>query len=289
MNATPNFSRPPLMGLAAIMRCAFRREDMAPLGSRLIARAESDPDDAEALMDLATVLHIGGNGRLALSVQSQALTIKQNFRLPARNGQPGIRLLALMAPGDLSANMPLEALLEDADVELELLYLPPGLPMPESVPDHDVAMVAMSESESNASMLHGLAALAQEWPRPLINLPGPILKLSRDGAARLFQGIAGLAMPITNKVDKEILAAVAQGKLPVSGLVEQGAYPLIVRPVDSHAGHDLARVDDGAALAAYLASAPGERFYVAPFVDYRSGDGQYRKYRVVMIGGRPYA
>lgn len=277
-----------LMGLAAVMRIAFRREDLAPLADALIARGQ-DPEDGEALMDLATVLHVAGNSDLALAVQAQALKINTLYRLPASGDAPGIRVLAFMAPGDLSANMPVEALLEGSDVELLMLYLPPGSPMPESVPDHDVAMVMMSQSEANIPMLLGLEALAPHWPRPLVNRPNRILLLSRDGAAGLFQGIAGLHMPVTTRAERGVLSAIAAGKLPLAAVLDPGDYPLIVRPMDSHAGHDLARIDDAAELARYLNSAPGGQFYVAPFVDYRSRDGLYRKYRVVMIEGVPYA
>ena len=39
----------------------------------------------------------------------------------------------------------------------------------------------------------------------------------------------------------------------------------------------------------YLVDRPEIFFYLSPFVDYLSGDGQYRKYRIVLIEGRPYA
>jgi glutathione synthase/RimK-type ligase-like ATP-grasp enzyme len=66
------------------------------------------------------------------------------------------------------------------------------------------------------------------------------------------------------------------------------AFPLIVRPVDSHAGTDLQKVDDGTALHAYLATHPASEFYLAPFVDYSGPDGQFRKYRIVLIDGTPF-
>jgi glutathione synthase/RimK-type ligase-like ATP-grasp enzyme len=61
-----------------------------------------------------------------------------------------------------------------------------------------------------------------------------------------------------------------------------------VRPIDSHAGHDLLKVEDAGALAAYLARQPAPAFYLAPFVDYSGLDGQFRKYRIVLIDGVPY-
>lgn len=278
-----------LMGLAALMRRAFSREDLAPLGSRLIARAQANPQDAEALMDLSTVLHINGNRDLALSVQAQALEMQTLYHLSPPQGQAGIRLLALMAPGDLSANMPLDALLEGSDVALDMLYLLPGQPMPQTVPDHDVAIVALSESEANEGLIKDLEALAPVWPRPLINRPKRIARLSRDGAAEMLRGTPGIVMPPTVRLERAQIAAIAEGSLPLAEVLEAGAFPLILRPVDSHAGHDLAKLDDEAALAAYLETTPAARFYLAPFVDYRSSDGRYRKYRIVIIGGKPWA
>lgn len=281
-------SAAPLMGLAHLMRRAFAGEDLQPLGAKLIARAQADIWDPEALIDLSTVLHLSGNPELALSVQEQALAIRCHYRLPAPNGRPGIQLLALMAPGDLSANMPLEALLEDSEVDLEMLYLVPGQPFPESVPDHDVAIVAMSESDANKGLLQELKAIAPFWPRPILNPPDKVDQLSRDGVARLLPGLPGISMPISVRASRDEMEAMVRGKLLLTDKVEEG-FPLIVRPLDSHAGHGLERVVDMDALKAYLEANPAENYYLSPFVDYVSEDGQYRKYRIVLIQGRPYA
>jgi hypothetical protein len=66
-------------------------------------------------------------------------------------------------------------------------------------------------------------------------------------------------------------------------------YPYIVRPVGSHAGQGLVKVSDRHELGQYLAGADVAEYYAAPFVDYRSADGLFRKYRIVMIDGRPFA
>jgi len=58
--------------------------------------------------------------------------------------------------------------------------------------------------------------------------------------------------------------------------------------VDSHAGTDLQKVDDGTALRDYLGGHAAGEFYLAPFVDYSGPDGQFRKYRIVLIDGKPF-
>jgi glutathione synthase/RimK-type ligase-like ATP-grasp enzyme len=65
-------------------------------------------------------------------------------------------------------------------------------------------------------------------------------------------------------------------------------FPLLVRPVGSHAGRALARVLDAAELAQYLANVSDDAFYVMPFVDFKSADGYYRKYRIIVVDGVPY-
>jgi hypothetical protein len=66
-------------------------------------------------------------------------------------------------------------------------------------------------------------------------------------------------------------------------------YPVLVRPIDSHAGRGLARIDGRAALESYLAERPEDDFFVTPFVDYRSADERYRKFRIAFIDGEAYA
>jgi hypothetical protein len=65
-------------------------------------------------------------------------------------------------------------------------------------------------------------------------------------------------------------------------------FPLIIRPAGSHAGKRLARIDHSEALQTYLAGVPEDRFYIAPFVDYRSADGLWRKYRIIFVDGHPW-
>jgi glutathione synthase/RimK-type ligase-like ATP-grasp enzyme len=84
------------------------------------------------------------------------------------------------------------------------------------------------------------------------------------------------------------LAAMGTCETNIADVLDFG-FPIIVRPVDSHAGNGLARIADARSIDAYLDDQPASEFFVAPFVDYRSDDGLYRKYRVALIDGRPYA
>jgi glutathione synthase/RimK-type ligase-like ATP-grasp enzyme len=85
------------------------------------------------------------------------------------------------------------------------------------------------------------------------------------------------------------LAGVARSAASLADIAEELRFPVIVRPRGSHAGVGLAKIDDGAALARYLAERTEQEFFVSRFVDYASEDGLFRKYRVVFVDGRPYA
>ena len=280
----------PLIGLAPLMRVAFLQQDLAPLGEALLARAQAHPDDAHAYLDFSTVLQLKGQRELALAVQAQAIELQQWYSLPAQAPEsgPGMRVLVVMGPGDLMSNTPIEFLVEQSDVALDLLYLTADGPFPEEVPEHDVLLVAVAESDANQPLLARLVPFLLDWPRPVVNRPEQIVHTSRDGLCNRLQDVPGVAMPRTARLDRAQLRALADGALTVDALLPGDDFPLIVRPLGSHAGHDLERMASAGELHAYLEKVGAERFYIARFVDYRNDDGQYRKYRIALIDGRPY-
>jgi hypothetical protein len=97
---------PPLMGLARLMPLAFQGEDLMPLAQTLLARSAKDAHDANALMDLSTLLLLQGLREVGLATQAQAIDCCRVYHLPAE-GTPALRLLAVVAPGDLMTNAPL--------------------------------------------------------------------------------------------------------------------------------------------------------------------------------------
>ncbi|WP_217808702.1 ATP-grasp domain-containing protein [Derxia lacustris] len=286
--AADDGSGPGLMGLARLMRLAFDKADLVPISQALIARASSAESDADALMDLSTLLQLQGLDDLGRATLAQALQLRRVYRLPAAR-PPALQLLMLMAPGELMANAPLPFLFEDGDVALTQLYLMPGEPIPAELPPHDLAFVAISESDENRAVLARLGRAIAGWPRPVLNLPGRIALTARDRACELLADVPGLRMPATARAPRAALQAIANGRAPLDRLLRDGPWPLIVRPVDSHAGHGLEKIDDARALGAYLARQPEREFFIARFIDYRDADGLFRKFRVALVDGVPHA
>lgn len=269
-----------LMGLAKIMRLAFQGDNLEQLTSQLLDRIHSDQNNAAALLDLSIVLQLNSQTQLALELQAEALTQQQHFRLISNPTLASTRLLAIMGPGEVMANTPLEFMVEGVDVALELLYVGEGIPAPTYIPDHDVAFVAVCESDQSQALLQHLEGIMQHWPQPFINSPASIARLSRNIVSGLLScGAGGLVASDARRLTRAEFVDLA--------LSDQ--FPLIARPVNSHAGHGLAKIDHPSDLVTYLNTQADAEFFVAPFIDYRSDDGWFRKYRIVVVDGQPFA
>jgi hypothetical protein len=288
--ATGEPQPPALIGLAALAKMAFRGADLGPIAQSLIDRGRRNCADAAALMDLSLIELFQGREHRRAELQTQALKLQRLYRHGrAAGGAAPLRILAFAAPGDLMANTPIEFLLENEDVVLDVLYVLPEFPPPEIVPRHDVAFVVAAEGEQNRAILDILTERLKTWPRPVLNEPGRISRLTRDGAFALLASTPGAAMPINVSVDRASLLRLAADETPLQQLLPNCRFPIIARPVGSHAGEGLKKLDDRAGMLAYLAEYSQTDFFISPFVDYRSGDGLFRKYRIALIDGRAYA
>lgn len=279
---------PFLLGQERLLSAAFNGVDLAPLGNRLIAHLQQNPDDAIRYLDLSFVLQTGGNEKMAAVVQGEALQLCRHFRLPTLAREPAVRLLAIMAPGTFMANTPLEFLVSKADIALETLYVLPGEDMPMDLPEHDVLFIAVGESAQTRELLYQLCDAVEGWTAPLLNHPAHSLSLGRDAVSIICNESVSIHMPLTARIKNQELALVVRGE-PERDFLADATWPLIARPLDSHAGYGLERMDDREMLADYLARyATVPEFYVSSFVDYRSADGLFRKYRIVFIEGKPF-
>ena len=275
------------IGLAALMRLAYRGDDFAPIWQRLAERAYRDPTDAAALMDLSTILQLTGQRERGLQLQQTALRLSPLYRRAYGSGA-GPKLLALVVAGDFMANTPLDFLLDGSDCELHLLYVQPDRPLPAQLPPHEVCFLAIGESRANRPILAALAPVLANWRTPVVNgAPARIAALSRDGVAAMFAADADVVVAPTVRCQRQALTAWSKGRAPAP-LPPGIGFPLLARPLDSHAGEGLCKLDDAGCVRAYLHEQTESEFYLAPFIDYRSADGLFRKQRIAFIGGEAF-
>jgi hypothetical protein len=277
------------LGLARLAKTAFDGNDLRPIWRELIGKLVDGTATAGEGLDLALIAQLLGDKKAGLAIQHEVLGSHQLFRTRCHASEPRLKVLALAAETDLGSNTPIEFLLEGSTVELTTLYLLPDVELPDPLPDHDVAIVIASDSEDCREALRKIETVSARWPRPLLNPPKLIEKLDRDKLHRLLQGIGGLEIPETLAVDRERLLRTTRSTEALDAIASGLAFPIIIRPRGSHAGVGLAKIDDGQAMARYLAEREEEAFFVSRFVDYASEDGQFRKYRIAFVDGQPYA
>jgi len=280
---------PTLIGNCKLATAATRGDDLAPIWNALVGCVHANPMDAGAYLDLSTIAFIQGRLKDRIALRTRALELSSVFRLPAKPSERrAVHVAAFVAVGDYLPNMPIEFLLDESEVTLDLVYVTPGKPLP-PLPEHDVAFVAVAESTENQPLLAELAATLHAWPRPVLNRAERIAPLTRDGTWALLNGISGLEIPVSVRVSREQLEAICRQAERVADIVPGTRFPIVARPLDTHLGDGLCKLDDAAAVETYLRERTEAEFHVSPFVDYRSLDGLYRKYRVALIDGRAYA
>jgi hypothetical protein len=280
---------PVIVGTARLVRHAYAGGDLGPLWQKLLARYSADSRDAAAMMDMSVILQVAGHREKALKMQQDALRIERCFTQPIAPAE-GLRVLVFMTAGDLMANTPVDFLLEGADATLLLLFVDASTEAPHDIPDHDVAFIAIGESMENRPILEKLRHLLAGWKRPILNnAPERIVALTRDAVAATFAGEPTVVAPPTLRVGREALHRLAAGESEGAAGLPSIGFPLIVRPIGSHAGQGAERIDSPDALLAYLAERPEQDFYISAFIDYASPDGLFRKQRIAFIEGKPYA
>ena len=268
----------PCLGPSLIVHMAYSGQDLNALTDQLVQRSLAPQPDPGAVFDLATVMLSRGGvvaaeaGRLL----DQITSLQPSYQITHGNGS-GPRILALMTPGDFMANTPVDFLLNGSDAVLILHYVTAETDHLD-LPPHDVAIMAVGQSDRNAPVLATLARLLADHPGPVLNnAPALIADLTRDRVSALLAAEPAILAPRTQRMQRQVLATAA---LP---------YPVILRPTGSHAGAGLDRVCNANDLALWLAAHPDPEVYVAPFIDYRGADGLYSKQRIVLVGGKPFA
>ena len=207
-------------------------------------------------------------------------------RVPGSRTPPSRSVLVLAVPGDFQANLPLDRLFDESTAlhtlwlsDPEAVLRDPAGAIPSGLPPVDCVFIAIAEDVRHVRALRAADALAEALAGaigvPTINSGGRIARLSRAGTAELLRDLPDAVVPSHHLLGH--------------GDASPIAFPIIIRPLGSHAGQGLRRLADAAELEAYRADRRAiAAFTVAPFVDYRGEDGAWRKYRVIFVDGAAY-
>ncbi len=277
---------PHCIGYAEIVHRAYAGEDLSEITRALVARVSGPVVDLGAVLDLSYLLQLQG-GELAVEgrvMQLGALRLQKTYQIRHGSGL-GPRILAFVTAGDFMANTPIDFLLHGSDAVLILHFVSAETETLAELPPHDVAFMAIGEAPQNAGVLRRMAVLLEGWPRPIFNnAPGMIANLGRDCVSALLADEPSILAPRTVRVSRAALVGFAMGE-PLAAV----EFPVILRPIGSHAGAGMRLITTCAELADWLRASAEAEVYMVPFVDYRGADGFYSKARVVQIVGKPFA
>lgn len=277
------------IGTAALTRAVAMELDLSSVVDALGDAASNGPAPAAALMDLATIEQLRGNLDAGLSLQARALAQCQIYET-ASDAETSLDLLVLAAPIHMGGNTPIEFLVEGSDIRHRTVYLGPDLAVPDPLPAHDIAFVAApGDTDASRPFLLHIERCLKDWPGPLLNLPHAIMGLERDHLAMTLRGVDGLVLPDTVRMSRAELARIGRGELQPRDLGAEFGFPLVLRPVGSHAGRHLELIEAQAEITGYLDGCDDAEFFASTYIDYRSTDGAFRKYRLVFVNGEPFA
>lgn len=186
---------------------------------------------------------------------------------------------ALMLFSPVAGNTPYEDLIKDSCFDADIaIVLPDYRYDPEVLKDRaDVIVNLVSEPDFGLDVIASVAELVDSLQKPVVNHPKLISATDRQSISRRLAGVSGAVMPTTVRMDAADLR-----RLPDEA--EIGKFPLIVRHAGTHGGEKMELVSDAKALLGFAEEAGDRALYLTDFVDYRSADGFFRKYRLVFVG-----
>jgi tetratricopeptide (TPR) repeat protein/glutathione synthase/RimK-type ligase-like ATP-grasp enzyme len=244
-----------------------------------------DPGDADPIYWIGGVQQTLGDAAAAEAAYAEAARIQPLVRRPAAKFPADFRVLALFAP--FAGNTPPGYLFKDAPYDTDTLALFASSPFDVELLKQDVQVVVnlISDADQADALLPLAADLVDRLGKPVVNDPRRIARTTRDEVAARLEGIPGCIVPkvLRQKAGADLAVAGLQAALSCSPTV-------LVRPAGTHGGDDFEKIEDAAELAATLAQQTDSDRYFIEYIDYRSADGYFRKYRFIFVDGRilPY-
>jgi tetratricopeptide (TPR) repeat protein/glutathione synthase/RimK-type ligase-like ATP-grasp enzyme len=237
-----------------------------------------EPDQPEALVMRGNVLQSVGRNAEAQDDYRRSLALRPLITHPAVTREPEFRALFIFAP--ISGNTPIHDMISFSNFESNMLML---LPEVEYDADFlrskaDVVVNLVSDVDRSAVALDDAADLAARLGKPLVNPPSKVFFTERDRVSQLLADLDGCLVPGTRRYTRDdLLADVRAQSLGIS-------FPLIVRVAGTHGGDAMELTNDLQELQSFVSSHEAPEYYLSEFIDYRSEDGFFRKYRFIFVG-----
>lgn len=232
-----------------------------------------------AHVDLGGAFQALGRTEEALDHFRQALALAPLVTHSAAKARPDFSALLIMAPG--AYNTPYDYLIEAAGYEAHILIL-----LPETAYDLaalaarcDVVVNLVSDVDQAQAMLPVAARLIDSLGKPSINHPDKISSTSREAISAMLAGIPFCRVAKTRRHSGAALLAP-----DFLGRPDAPEAPFLARLAGRHGGDEFEMIESAAALHLLVARHPDDDYYLIEYLDYRSADGFFRKYRFFFMG-----
>jgi tetratricopeptide (TPR) repeat protein len=236
------------------------------------------PGDADSIYWIGGIKQNLGETEAAQAAYATAAQLQPLIRRPAAKVPADFRVLALYAP--FAGNLPTGYLFKDAVYEADTLALFASSEFDVEFLKRDVQVVInlISDADQADGLLPLAAEVGTRFGKPIVNDPRKIQNTTRDAVAGLLEGIPGCRIP-------KVMRQRAGADLAIGTLREAfaGSSTILVRPVGTHGGDDFEKFEDPALLTGFLVQRPDTDHYLIEYIDYRSPDGYFRKYRFIFV------
>jgi hypothetical protein len=244
------------------------------------AALKADPDHAAAHQGIGAVLADEGDR------DGAAEHFRKGFRghavstLPYRGAAAPIPLLQLVSSG--GGNIPTAPFLDDC-VFLTTVVVADHFDPATPLPPHGLIFNAIGDADLCQGALEAAIRLTARSEVAIINDPRAVMKTGRLDNATHLAALPGVITPKVVTVPREHLA----GRDGETWIADHGfAFPLLLRSPGYHTGRNFVLVEKACDLAKAALGLPGDELLVIEYLDARGQDGNARKYRVMMIGGK---
>jgi tetratricopeptide (TPR) repeat protein len=244
-----------------------------------LARAEyeaalaHDPACAEANQGLSYLLD-GIDEAAAARHRDLGFATRALTSTPYRGRGTPVRVLRLVSAR--GGNIPTRHLLDDRVFATDTLVVEyAGAEM--RLPAHDIVFNTIGDADRCADALAAAARILEASSARVINPPARVIPTGRVATLRRLGTLPGVLAPRAALLPRGALAA---------GVPDGFALPMLLRSPGYHTGQHLCRVDCAEAWPAALAGLPGDPLLALDYLDAAGPDGAWRKFRVMLIGGR---
>jgi Flp pilus assembly protein TadD len=241
-----------------------------------------NPGLSNAHQGLASILHRLGREDEARYHREMGFGKQPLSGIPYRGrGQP-IPLLILASA--LEGNIPWRFLIDSEVFQTTIIaveYFDSLAPLP----PHQLIFNAIGDADLCPDGLEIAERLIKGSHAEVINRPEAVMPTGRLMNAKRLINLAGVVTPRMALISKkDINSGQAFDVLAQNEI----AFPILLRSPSFHGGNYFVRVENQEALKSASDELPGDKLLVIEFLDCRSEDNLFRKYRVMSINGAFY-